>query len=56
MPAPSAALAALSTELRRLEAAAARAPDPDDNETERLVAPVRDALRQLADELERRAR
>jgi hypothetical protein len=55
MPIPSAVLAALSLELRRLEAAAARAPDPKDDELERLVSPVRDELRRLADELERRA-
>ena len=41
--------------LSRLEAAAARAPDPDDAELDQLVEPVREALRQLADELERRA-
>jgi hypothetical protein len=33
----------------------ARAPDPDDAfEVERLVSPVRDEIRRLADELERR--
>jgi hypothetical protein len=49
-------MAALSLELRRLEALAARLPDPDEQELERLVSPVRDELRRLADELERRAR
>jgi hypothetical protein len=29
-------------------------PHPDDDEVERLIAPVRDELRGLADELERR--
>jgi hypothetical protein len=53
MPIPSAVLAALPTKLRRLEAVAARAPNPDDAETGRPVAPVREALRELADELER---
>jgi hypothetical protein len=54
VPVPSAILSALATELRRLEAVAARAADPDDD-VERLVTPVRDELRRLADELERRA-
>jgi hypothetical protein len=47
-------LAALSAQLRHLEAAGTRVPDPDDAELERLVAPVRDAIRELTDELERR--
>ena len=55
VPVPSSIMAALSTELRRLEAVAARTPDPDDDrELERLVSPVRDELRRLADELEQR--
>ena len=54
MPVPSAVLSALSLELRRLEGLAARLPDPDDDEVERLIAPVRDELLRLADELERR--
>jgi hypothetical protein len=55
MPIPSAVLSAINHELRRLEAAAARAPDSDDAELDQLVEPVHEALRQLADELERRA-
>src|SRR5262245_23052439 len=55
LPVPGAILSALSLELRRLEALAARAPDPDDAEVEQLGTPVRDELRRLADELERRA-
>ena len=54
MPVPSAVLSALSSELRRLEALAARLPDPDDDEVERLIAPVREELRRLSDELEPR--
>lgn len=54
MSIPSAVLAGLSTELRRLEAVAARLPDPDDDEVDRLIAPVREELRRPAGELERR--
>ena len=54
MPVPSAILSALSFELQRLEALAARLPDPDEDEVERLIAPVRDELRRLANKLERR--
>jgi hypothetical protein len=39
---------------RRLEALTARLPDPADDEVERPIAPVRDELRRLADEPERR--
>jgi hypothetical protein len=46
-------MAALSLELRRLEALAARLPDPNENDLERLVSPAREALRELCDELER---
>jgi hypothetical protein len=49
-------MAALSLELRRRSALAARLPDPDDEEAGRLVSPVRNELRQLADKLESRAR
>jgi hypothetical protein len=52
VPVPSAVLSALSVELRRLEALAAWLPDPDADEVERLIAPVRDELSRLADELE----
>jgi hypothetical protein len=55
MPIPSAVLFAINHELRRLEAATALTSDPDDAELDQLVEPVREALRQLADELERRA-
>jgi hypothetical protein len=48
-------MSALSLDLRRLEAVATRVPDPDDGELEGLVAPVREELRRLADELQRRA-
>jgi hypothetical protein len=54
MPVPSEIMAALSFELRRLEALAARLPDPDYEDVERLVPPAREALRQLGDELDRR--
>ena len=54
MPVPGAVLPALSFELRRLEALAARLPDPDDDEVERLIAPLGEELRRLSDELERR--
>jgi hypothetical protein len=48
VPVPSAILSALSEELRRLEAVAARTADPDDDEVERLVCPVREELEHRA--------
>jgi hypothetical protein len=59
MPVPSPVLAALSTALRRLEAAAARAPSSTrkpEGELEPLVDQARQALDRLADELDRRSR
>lgn len=52
---PPNALMAISEELRRLDALAARRPlDPDDTEVNELIVNARDALGELADALEAR--